>query len=660
MSFVRDEREPSIEGGPAYDDFIARVQAFYAQRGQVSTISDQNLHSLVITSTNTLRPFNRTPFDPRPKVGTRHVDLYALYNRVTGLGGYDAVSDTKSNKLAWRSIGQEFNLGVTNLPALAFNLKSVYYRFLAAFEIVDFHQRIPPPREILEDVSAKGANILGRTLENYRPPPPRNKDRVAESQDVDGSEGDDGGTPRPDRMDLDEPQSLGRGGRNLRQAPPQRVLFQSDMTTRSSRNIPASPTPGSTYPSGTSNGYNSNLPMTLANYEPKQQVPLTLRAVNTPSNNPEAFKVMELARRDAILAKYPASSRQPKGMMLPGTGFTGPSIYIRTLLSLQSGVLEEQEYALHHLVKISHERGDKYRFDGFSGLAEALIEKVLEIGMLLTGKPFHISYQYSNHTNGPDTLDGLYGTPHILEKARSLGSINLYDRMESEDFARRLCLINEAGLVLRNMVMLEENADFIAKYPAMRDLVVILISLSEHSATSELRQYGFDLAEQLSRHVPADPEEPLLQALIALIDDTDRAVVVSSLRSLSRMGTQLGELMPIQSIPISTLTRICDWLLVEDYELRTVCLDLLYRYTVVISNIEELLECLDLEVLIRRIVRLLLHDSKIEGNKATVVSSVEPQQEGPPAVDNSPIANLPVDLVEQLLLFEEPERSSHW
>jgi hypothetical protein len=29
-------------------------------------------------------------------------------------------------------------------------------------------------------------------------------------------------------------------------------------------------------------------------------------------------------------------------------------------------------------------------------------------------------------------------------------------------------------------------------------------------------------------------------------------------------------------------------------------------------------------------------------------------------VDNSPIANLPVDLVEQLLLFEEPERSSHW
>lgn len=481
-----------------------------------------------------------------------------------------------------------------------------------------------------------------------------------ESQDVDGSEGDDGGTPKPDRMDVDEPQSLGRGGRNLRQAPPQRVLFQSDVTTRSTRNnIPASPTPGSTYPSGTSNGYNSNLPMTLANYEPKQQIPLTLRAVNTPSNNPEAFKLMELARRDAILAKYPASSRQPKGMMLPGTGFTGPSIYIRTLLSLQSGVLEEQEYALHHLVKISHERGDKYRFDGFSGLAEALIEKVFEIVMLLAGKRFNISYDYNNQNSDSNTLDGLYGTPQILEKARSLGSTNLYDRMESSDFARRMCLINEAGLVLRNMVMLEENADFIAKYPAMRDLVVILINLPEHSATSELRQYGFDLAEQLSRYVPADPEEPLLQALIAIIDDTDRAVVVSSLRSLSRMGTQLGELMPIQALPMPTIIKICDWLLVEDYELRTVCLDLLYRYTVVVSNIEELLETFDVEVLIRRIVRLLLHGAKTIGDKATSVSTPEPQPQESPA-ETPPIPKLPVELVEQLLLYEEPERSSQW
>lgn len=41
------------------------------------------------------------------------------------------VSDTKQSKLAWRKIGQDFNLGTTNLPALAFNLKTAYYKNLA-------------------------------------------------------------------------------------------------------------------------------------------------------------------------------------------------------------------------------------------------------------------------------------------------------------------------------------------------------------------------------------------------------------------------------------------------------------------------------------------------------------------------------------------------
>ena len=70
--------------------------------------------------------------------------------------------------------------------------------------------------------------------------------------------------------------------------------------------------------------------------------------------------------------------------MLPGTGYDGPNIYVRCLLALKSGIETEQHYALHHLVKISMERGDKYRFESFAGLAEALIEKVLEITSLIS------------------------------------------------------------------------------------------------------------------------------------------------------------------------------------------------------------------------------------------------------------------------------------
>lgn len=59
------------------------------------------------------------------------MDLLRLYKRVTGDGGYDVVSDRKQGKLAWRKLGQEFHLGTANLAALAFSLKTAYYRNLA-------------------------------------------------------------------------------------------------------------------------------------------------------------------------------------------------------------------------------------------------------------------------------------------------------------------------------------------------------------------------------------------------------------------------------------------------------------------------------------------------------------------------------------------------
>jgi len=75
-----------------------------------------------------LRAHSRTNLDREPRVGSKHVNLLKLYRVVNARGGYDAVS---AEKLAWRKIGQEFNLGNANLPALAFSLKSTYYKNLA-------------------------------------------------------------------------------------------------------------------------------------------------------------------------------------------------------------------------------------------------------------------------------------------------------------------------------------------------------------------------------------------------------------------------------------------------------------------------------------------------------------------------------------------------
>ena len=64
------------------------------------------------------------------------------------------------------------------------------------------HGREPPPVEILEQVTAKGGDILSRTVENFKPP---NRTSLANG----GSESprEDSKTPKEEKMDIDDPGS---------------------------------------------------------------------------------------------------------------------------------------------------------------------------------------------------------------------------------------------------------------------------------------------------------------------------------------------------------------------------------------------------------------------------------------------------------------------
>ena len=77
-----------------------------------------------------------------------------------------------------------------------------------AYEIKTLHGREPPPVEILEKLTAKGGDILSRTVENFRPPQKLN----LVNGDSD-SGGDDSKTPKDEKMDIDEPGSVGRSSR---------------------------------------------------------------------------------------------------------------------------------------------------------------------------------------------------------------------------------------------------------------------------------------------------------------------------------------------------------------------------------------------------------------------------------------------------------------
>ena len=225
----------------------------------------------------------------------------------------------------------------------------------SAYAIKRIHHQEPPSRDILENVSAKGGDLLTRTIENFKPP--QNRENAANGYDSEGSGDEEHKTPKEEKSEVDDPGSGGRVTRGrinipldyrsdfynqqanhtycvyigLRQAPPQRQLFQPDISSsRQSRHTPnnaQSPQPliatsnvGYTY--SPSSNPNSNS-FSIANYEPRPQVPLTLRPVLTPGNNPSLFKERVKKIREAHAIKLGKISPSYRGMMLPGSKSSG-------------------------------------------------------------------------------------------------------------------------------------------------------------------------------------------------------------------------------------------------------------------------------------------------------------------------------------------------
>jgi chromatin structure-remodeling complex subunit RSC9 len=613
-------REPSIERTEEYDKFIEELQAYHDKRG--------------------------TTLDREPKVANQHVDLLRLFKRVNDEGGYDKVSDTKNNKLAWRRLAADFlqDSSASQLTTQAFLIKTAYYKNLAAYEISTIHKREPPPKEILEDITAKGGDLLNRTTENfYRGSRETERLRTGDSDDSD-EDADVKRTPNADRMDMDEPGSTGRATRSLRHAPPQRVLFQPESNSRQTRQ-----STGHVNSPGL-NGYGTSAAaVAIANYEPRTNIPLALKQVITPSNNLDAY----VASRKKYIVNRKNRPVPLKGMMLPGTGFPGPNIYIRALHALRSKEPEEEAYALHHLVKISHERGDKYRFDQFPGLAEALIAKVIDVGSLFFDIKWDISY-VEEEFDQLDMLNGLTGTKDLLKKIRALQTLDIEDDLLPEENAKALNMINEAALIIRNMVMLKENASFASMIPAIRDLIVIVLNLPKHPTVVELQHYALEIAEQLTKYWVLDSQDPVYRSLLAQVDTDDRGRIITSLRALGRISMNLEATNKLSDVPVKTLQAICDWLLVEDEDLRIACLDFLYLFTGFPDNVELLAQEVNIEAVIGQLVRLLQFGAIAYEERRSAPKSTKS------STPNDAAPKLSSAIIDHLVTLEEPDRSSQW
>ncbi|KAI1353815.1 arid/bright DNA binding domain-containing protein [Xylaria sp. FL0043] len=624
-----------------------------------------------------------TAFEPEPRLPTMHghvnVDLFKLYKAVVDKGGYDELNKVQK---AWGALAGELGMYYADnkgMGQLSFQLKQDFYRYLAAYWIQDKYGREPPPKEILEQQScaSKHGPVLTRTMENFKL-----SMRRAEE------------TPtRDERPPESTPTSANRSSGRLREAPPQRVPFQPDTgPSRQTRNVSSHHnTPNS---NATQNNYHGNqtpqnqhhLPQQhnpnnplhviqaqqaalrgasssftpgnsetasrLADpFEPRPPITVPLRPVNTPGNNP-----VEFAKRQRLLkaqAAGPGNAQAPARIVQPPAGADGPNIYTRCLQALRSGIPAEQAFALNHLVKISYERGDKYKFDSFLGLAEGLIEKALEIGNLFYDVDWQISYSGEQDSSNPGLLDGLDGTSDILERIQNLTPKSVLDHLQPADFSDRLLRITEAVLTMRNMVMLVENAIYMADVYPLKDVLCIILHLPDLEMLVEIKHFALDIAEQVTPWLILDSSDPLYQTLLAQLDSTDRGTILTALRAISRISMNLDATNKLQNVPAVVLQNIMNWLLLNDEELMDACLDFLYQYTAVVANVERLLEAVNMENVVPHLVRLLAHGAK----RVKEEKVLEPEKK---ALCTEEVPPLPFDLHEKLRNTDEPTRCFQW
>ncbi|KAI0503081.1 arid/bright DNA binding domain-containing protein [Xylaria bambusicola] len=645
-----------IDRTDEYTKFIQDLTAFHEKRG--------------------------TAFDPEPRLPTMHghvnVDLFKLYKAVVDKGGYDELNKVQK---AWGALASELGMYFTDnkgMGQLSFQLKQDFYRYLSAYWVQDKYGRDPPPKEILEQQScaSKHGPVLSRTLENFK-----FSMRRAEE------------TPTRDERPPDgTPTSGNRASGRLREAPPQRVPFQPDTAPSRQRNVSSHHnTPNSNMTQNNYHGnhtpqnhhhlpqqHNPNNPLHVIQaqqaalrgasssftpgnseiasrlgdpIEPRPPISVPLRPVNTPGNNP-----VEFAKRQRLLKAQAAAlgnTQVQARPIQPPAGFDGPNIYTRCLQALRSGIPAEQAFALNHLVKISYERGDKYKFDSFLGLAEGLIEKALEVGNLFYDVDWRISYSGEQDSSNPAVLDGLDGTSDILERIQSLKPKAVLDHLQPADFSDRLLRITEAVLTMRNMVMLIENAVYMAEVYPLKDVLCIILHLPDLEMLVEIKHFALDIAEQVTPWLLLNSSDPLYRTLLAQLNSTDRGTILTALRAISRISMNLEATNKLENVPVGVLQNINNWLLLNDEELMDACLDFLYQYTAVVANVESLLGAVNMENLVPHLVRLLAHGAK----RVREDKILEPEKK---ALCTEEVPPLPFDLHEQLRNTDEPTRCFSW
>ncbi|EED23314.1 chromatin remodeling complex subunit (Rsc9), putative [Talaromyces stipitatus ATCC 10500] len=399
------------------------------------------------------------------------------------------------------------------------------------------------------------------------------------------------------------------------------------------------------------------------------QAPMSTRDVPTPGNRTLHFRPVPKPGKQSNPPDF-YDQYFPLENMEYRPGF---DVWRHVLFGIRSGMPDEVDFGLFHLVQGSYQKGDSLRFEGFPYLLEHLMEKCMEITWLCTGVMWDFERdpdEFENRKDCPYVLNTLRGTQDILQRIRMLPVTLSDDSLEDQDFSHRLRNIKEAMLILRNMVITPENAFYMVdKAPGLvRDFLCVMLNVPNQPRFNELKVHALDIAEEVTMYMYTASYDPVCISLYRYVISHDRAHIMRAVWAINHFSHRLpkiengafvekaisdnGAMVGVGRKYLQNLLglTLCD----PDPEMLTVTLDFFYQFTLTPTNCEYLCKLVYMPVMfIPRMINLLSYGG-IEEVKETEVQAelIDP----PPG----PIPKVPPELSSRLNALTEPERSAQW
>ncbi|KAL1960335.1 hypothetical protein VTO42DRAFT_8295 [Malbranchea cinnamomea] len=378
--------------------------------------------------------------------------------------------------------------------------------------------------------------------------------------------------------------------------------------------------------------------------------PVQTIVYDTPSNRRGVY-----SKNPEDASTYPPNVEPALAAMVPEAT---PRIYRHCVMGLASGIPREVDFALHHMVIISDERGDKFRFRDFPQLAERLTDKVLEISKWVHGVEWEIDWDLPkpNVWKPVNTLNAVIGTHDLLERLKRLPVKIPKDDLEGNVFGNELRLMREASLILRNMVQLEDNARWVHDIDLLRDCATIVLTLPEDDRWMEIKNNMLEVVEQACPYWQVwEDADPLCTVLLTNFLSDDRFRLLISIKSFCVFGLGVGQQKATWNVPWPCISKLLKlYLLTNDPEMLSVVLDFFYQFTLEPKGVQILKEKIHLPTtMIKHMVNLLTYDA----NPERVEYIDRPEKRAPPPRE---IPMPPPDLFNELMRFPEPERTARW